>query len=432
MALDPHQSPNTSAAPPSFIPAASRSKRAAAQPGTAPQQPPSFTPSGERGKPTMDHTAQQTPVGGEQNLPPRQPRRAGGSSRNVGAASPSTPAQHFPSPSSQPPVPRGNGTVAVTRKKHHPGRIIAAILISLLAIAAILVGVAYSWVNGQLNHFDGLTSRADDSAQTWLITGSDVRDGTEGTGAVGSVEGERTDSIMLLIKPKSGRSALISIPRDTYVTVEGTDMKINAAAANFGWSGLTGVVESLSGLKVDHFVRVGFGGVKNVVDAVGGVELCYDADVSDPYSGLNWTAGCHTADGTTALAFSRMRYEDPQGDIGRAARQPQVIQAVVKKASSKETLLDLSKTTNLISTGLAALQVDEDTSPLSLVQIALAFKEATGSDGITGAPYITDPGYYPPSGIGSTVQIDSAKTLDMFAKISQGTQAKGVVGGLPQ
>lgn len=77
---------------------------------------------------------------------------------------------------------------------------------------------------------------------------------------------------------------------------------------------------------------VQFGGLVKVVDALGGVELCYDQDVNDPYSQLNWTAGCHTADGTTALAFSRMRYADAQGDFGRAARQRQVINAIVKKA----------------------------------------------------------------------------------------------------
>ena len=61
--------------------------------------------------------------------------------------------------------------------------------------------------------------------------------------------------------------------------------------------------------------------------------MCYDKDVSDPYSQLNWTAGCHTADGTTALAFSRMRYaRTRKGDFGRAARQRQVINAIVKRA----------------------------------------------------------------------------------------------------
>lgn len=469
MALDSQSTPDDSVAPPSFIPAASRKRAGQSSDATA-SQPPSFTPSGSEasGKPAMPRNHEQTPVRGKQQETfAREPRRAGGSSRTLPAPNAQnyrqTPISYAPasnrsfsqdasSPahgrSAKKDSRRGgsgrsgssgsysggghgsrNGGSSVA-KRHRPGRIIAGVLLGLLAIALILAGMAYFWVNGQLQHFNGLTDAADDSSQTWLITGSDVRDGTAGTGKVGSVDGERTDSIMLLVKPKSGRSALISIPRDTYVTVDGTDMKINAVAETYGWKKLTAQVEQISGLKVDHLVRVGFSGVKDVVDAVGGVNLCYDQTVNDAYSGLKWTAGCHDADGTTALAFSRMRYSDPTGDIGRAKRQRQVIQAVAKKAASKEILLNYSKATKLVSTGLSAIKVDEDATPFSLVKMALAFKDATGSDGITGSPYFSDVNYYPSSGIGSTVKLNDEKTLSLFSQIAEGTHAKGTVGGL--
>jgi LCP family protein required for cell wall assembly len=234
---------------------------------------------------------------------------------------------------------------------------------------------------------------------------------------------------MLLVKPKKGATALISIPRDTFVTVDGTDMKINSVAQNYGWKKLSAQVENISGLKVDHFVRIGFGGVKNVVDALGGVKLCYDSTVNDVNSGLKWTAGCHTADGDTALAFSRMRYSDPEGDFGRTKRQRQVIQAIAKKAASKSTLTNFSKTQKVVKSALSAIKVDEDASPYSLLKMAMAFKDATGSDGITGTIYYSNPSYYPPSGIGSTVLMDSDKTSDLFTKIANGTQKKGTVGG---
>jgi len=108
---------------------------------------------------------------------------------------------------------------------------------------------------------------------------------------------------------------------------------------------------------------VQFGGLVKVVDALGGVELCYDQDVSDPYSQLNWTAGCHTADGTTALAFSRMRYADAQGDFGRAARQRQVINAIVKKGASKDTLLNFGKVKKVAEAALGSVTVDERLRP---------------------------------------------------------------------
>lgn len=387
---------------------------------------------------------QQTPVGGAQPSAPREPRRAGGSSRTLHTDTSAAPSFSPRSTANVPPNgPHGGsnnlpgrgfegGGSTRTAHKHRAGRIIAAVLITLLALAAVLSAIFYVWVNGQLQHFDALSDQADDSSQTWLITGSDVRDGTAGTGAVGSVDGERTDTIMLLVKPKKGSSALISIPRDTFVTVNGKDSKINAVAQNFGWKALTSKVEEISGLKVDHFVRIGFGGVKEVVDALGGVELCYDSTVNDVRSGLNWTAGCHTADGDTALAFSRMRYSDPKGDFGRTERQRQVIQAIAKKASSKDTLLNFGKTKKLITAATKAVKVDEKSNPASLLKMALAFRDATGANGISGTVYYTDPNYYPSSGIGSSILMDTDKTLDMFSAIAGGTQKKGTVGGYVQ
>ncbi|MCI1983845.1 MAG: LCP family protein [Bifidobacteriaceae bacterium] len=321
---------------------------------------------------------------------------------------------------------RGNGTVA---KKRNPRRVVITILASLLAIILVLLLALYLWVNSQLQHYNGLSTKEDDSSQTWLITGSDVRDGTEGTGAKGSVVGERTDSIMLLVKPKSGATALISIPRDTYVTVGGTDMKLNAVSETYGWEKLTETIEDISGLKVDHLVRIGFGGVTKVVDAVGGIQLCYNRSFTDSYAQLTWDSGCHNVSGSTALKFSRARYSDPNGDFGRTERQRLVIQAIAKKAATPSTLLNLPKAQKVTSAALAAIKVDEKANPFSLLQMALAFKSATGADGITGTVYYSNPDYYPPSGIGSTIELDSTKTTDMFTAIAAGTQKKGTVGG---
>ena len=136
-------------------------------------------------------------------------------------------------------------------------------------------------------------------------------------------------------------------------------MKINAVAQLYNGKQLVNEVEDITGQKINHVAMVQFGGLVKVVDALGGVELCYDQDVSDPYSQLNWTAGCHTADGTTALAFSRMRYADAQGDFGRAARQRQVINAIVKKGASKNTLLNFGKVKKVAEAALGSVTVDE-------------------------------------------------------------------------
>src|SRR5690606_6114066 len=122
---------------------------------------------------------------------------------------------------------------------------------------------------------------------------------------------------------------------------------------------------------VDHYVEVGFSGVEDIVDAVGGVELCLDYEVHDELSGLNWTPGCHQADGVTALAFSRMRYSDPTGDIGRGERQRQVISAVSSTLQDKSLLFQPGRQKALLGSGLGSVSVDTDTNILDLGRLAL-------------------------------------------------------------
>ena len=261
-------------------------------------------------------------------------------------------------------------------------------------------------MDGQLNKQSWLTDKADTAGESWLILGSDEREGT--IGDAGDVTGFRTDTILVLTKPKSGPSSLISIPRDSLVEIDQSYMKINAVAQLYSGKQLV-----------------------NEVDALGGVELCYDQDVNDPYSQLNWTAGCHTADGTTALAFSRMRYADAQGDFGRAARQRQVINAIVKKGASKNTLLNFGKVKKVAEAALSSVTVDEKASTSSLMRMALAFKSASGDQGISGSVYWTDPGYYV-DGVGSSVLLDEEKNLELFSELAKGTHKAGAVGTLAE
>ncbi len=104
------------------------------------------------------------------------------------------------------------------------------------------------------------------------------------------------------------------------------------------------------------------GGVANLVDAVGGINLCYDADVSDVDSGMEWTAGCHDVNGQQALAFSRMRKSDPLGDIGRTNRQRQVVSQLISKAASPSTLINPSRQRELVGAAAASLTTDSATS----------------------------------------------------------------------
>lgn len=484
----------TPSTPPSFIPSAqrrraSRAGNAAQASGIEPSSsearpsqhaesaPPAFAPSsGRRSRTSQSRQsgaagtgAPASPAAQPQSFAPaaapdRQPRRSSGSSRTASPAPASYTAasrrerpqsrqfspSHQSNAAAHPQAGPGNGpavsggTPAITlrgpgrgagrsARRHRPLRVLLITLALLVAVGVISMFGAWNWVNGHLVKSDWLTDMANTKGTSWLLLGSDERDGTEGVAGsdASDITGSRTDTILVLTKPKSGHSSLISIPRDSLMNVDGQYMKINAVSQFYGDKALVGQVESLSGQKIDHVAEIRFGGLKNVVDAIGGVELCYDQDVSDGYSGLEWKSGCHMADGTTALAFSRMRYADAQGDFGRAARQRQVIGAVMKKALSGGTLLNFPKVGKLANAALASITVDEKTNPYTLLQMALAFRDATGSNGVSGSVYWSNPDYYV-DGVGSSVLLDDAKNKELFSQLASGTHKAGDVGTLAE
>lgn len=430
--------------PPSFIPSAGRRSRASSQtPRTITPSSSSRTPRAAGGNdngippsfsPNVNRSARRSTSASSQpqSIPPTQARRSPGSSRN--ASTPASSVIRSATPSRTPVVAMTSGhnsAIAIRGRGHKVRNGVIGAVILLIAALVLAVFGAWGWVDGKLNKADWLTTAADTPASTWLILGSDERDGSTNFGGVDDISGYRTDTILVLTKPKSGPSSLISIPRDSLMNVDDQYMKINAVAQLVGKKALVGEIEQLTGQKIDHVAQVKFGGLQKVVDALGGVELCYDQDVQDAYSGLNWTAGCHNADGSTALSFSRMRYADATGDFGRNARQRQVISAIVKKASSKETLTNPKTVTTMAEAGLSALTVDGKTTPLTLVNMALAFKDATGSKGISGSVYWSNPDYYM-DGVGSSVLLDDAKNTELFSQLAAGTHAAGTVGTLAE
>lgn len=293
------------------------------------------------------------------------------------------------------------------------------------------------WANGKIDHVAALSDSADTPGTTYLLAGSDARGGTDGIPQDGT-EGQRTDTIMLLTEPPSGPASLISLPRDTYVDIPGHGpAKLNAAFAYGGAPLLVRTVEQLTGIHVDHYVEVGLGGVAQIVDAVGGVTLCFDPSVdkvdfpiNDPDSGLVWQApGCQTVGGTTAVAFARMRKADREGDIGRARRQQELISALSSQVSVRSLVLRPGRQVTLLDAGLGALQVDEGTNIVDLGRLALAFRAATGPGGVRGTPPIANPDYRP-GGVGSTVLLDPDASPAFWASVADGTLTPGSVGGL--
>ena len=327
----------------------------------------------------------------------------------VNRSAPSTPPTRAPQPSAPSTAPRPRRK----RRRHLVLKPLSLLLVLILAWGGFLVWDA----NSNIGRVSALTGSADTPGTTYLLAGSDSRaDGAVQDGFEGS---ERADSIMLVNVAPNGQAVALSIPRDTYAEIPGVGWdKINASYAYGGPQLLVETVEKLTGLTVDHFVQIGMGAVPDMVDAVGGVELCYDHDANDEYSGLNWTAGCHTVDGTTALQFSRMRYQDPEGDIGRTKRQRQVISKVVSAAASPATLINPARTLKVERAGSKSFTVDEDSSIFTVGSLVLALRSAS-SEELMGVPPIESLDYTTSAGA-SAVLLRDETAPDFFEKLRTG------------
>ena len=139
----------------------------------------------------------------------------------------------------------------------------------------------------------------------------------------------------MLLHTGSGPNLLLSIPRDSIVDIPGHgNTKINAAYAYGEAPLLVQTIEQNTGIRIDDYVEIGMGGVADLVDAVGGIEVCPKENMKDKLAGLDIKKGCQEVDGTTALAYARSRHTAATGDIDRVRRQREVVAAVGSKALS--------------------------------------------------------------------------------------------------
>jgi len=246
------------------------------------------------------------------------------------------------------------------------------------------------WAWQKIDKVDATPSGARPAEQpgtTYLLVGSDSRANLSkderkrlGTGNAG---GRRTDTIMLL-HVGSGPNLLLSIPRDSPVSIPGHGRtKINAAFAFGGPKLLTRTIEQDTGVRVDHYVEIGFGGFVNAVDAVGGIRVCAKKRLDDPLANLHMNKGCHQVDGIKALAFSRTRHTQALGDVDRAKNQRAVVSQVGSKVKSPWTVLNPVRYFRVADAGASSLRISKGTSPLALGRFAWAMTRVNGNNGLT-------------------------------------------------
>lgn len=238
------------------------------------------------------------------------------------------------------------------------------------------------YYDSKLHRVDALSSYAGRVADTpgtnWLIVGTDSRAGLTDQQkenlATGDADGARTDTIMMAHLPPSGKPMLISIPRDLYVPIPGMGShKINAAFNNGGAKLLVQTVEEFSGVRIDHYVEIGFGGFDQLVEAVGGVEMCLDKPLRDPKAGLKLKAGCQTLNGAQALGLVRTR-AFPNADLERVVNQRKFLAALMSRATSPAVLLNPFRVFPFVSGAVDAVTVDTGDHLWNLAWLAFKIK----------------------------------------------------------
>lgn len=253
----------------------------------------------------------------------------------------------------------------------------------------------------RVDAFAGLENRPkkESSAVNYLIVGSDTREGLSReeikrlkVGGTDVAAGKRSDTMLLIhISKKRDKAAIISIPRDSYAlipehnnsqgkVIPAAYSKINSA---YNWGGaplLIETLESMSDLRIDHYVELNFVGFVRMVDALGGVEICTKKDINDPKSHLTLPAGTHVLDGIDSLKFVRTRVFDGLGDLGRMKRQQEFAGAMLRKATSAGVLLNPVKMVDFINSALDSVVTDEGLSQGDLLTLGKQLRNLSVSN----------------------------------------------------
>ncbi|HVX53404.1 LCP family protein [Nocardioides sp.] len=305
-----------------------------------------------------------------------------------------------PTPPPIAPTPGGAGSGGGSGRSRgrfwRPRRVVQLVGLLIVAWIAYLVLVPiFAWKSvDQVAFAPGGDRPAAQPGTTYLMVGSDSRAGLTKKQrkrlSTGDAAGQRTDTIMLL-HTGSGPNVLMSIPRDSLVPIPGHGTaKINAA---FAWGGpklLVQTIEQNTGIRIDDYVEIGFGGLVKTVNAVGGITICPTTAMNDPLAGLHIKAGCQHAGGVKALGYARSRHTQALGDIGRAQHQREVVSAIGKKVASPMTVINPFRYWKLLHAVPDLFTFGDGTSAFRAAEWASAMTHVNGKNGLTCGIPISD------------------------------------------
>lgn len=271
--------------------------------------------------------------------------------------------------------------------------IVSLVLLALLIAAGVYAFLRLSKISSNPFNFVSKLKGEDEGRVNILLLG---------IGDPGHDGGELSDTNMVVsinTKTNPVQVSMISIPRDLRVYIPGHGYaKINQANSDGGTELAKQTVSDTLGIPIHYYVTADFTGLKQAVDAVGGVDINAPDDLYDPEypcdnnqyrsCGFKLKAGQQHMDGTTALKYARCRKGSCGDDFGRALRQQQVLQAMREKALSLQTLSNPAKVTNLINA--AGDNIKTDLSLANVQRLRDLTKDLNTSD-ITNVVFSTNP-----------------------------------------
>ena len=299
----------------------------------------------------------------------------------------------------------------VPMERHHRHTVLKVILISQVCLAVVTaagVVFAYERLNGNIANGEAITHSAEKPEYEGergplniLVMGSDSREGEGNDLESEGATDERSDTTILIHVSADRKDAYgVSLPRDAVIdrpdcrvkgeTVPGEEAAMFNTAFTVGGAQCTiQTVEELTGIYIDHFVTVDFNGFKDMVDAVGGVEVCIPKDVDDDEFDIHLDAGTQELTGQDALNYVRERHVlSLTGDIGRMKRQQAFIASMVNKVMSAGTLSRPDQVYSFLDAATDSIAVDEDLDSLgALFDLVTQFKDT----GLARIKFVTVP-----------------------------------------
>ncbi|TRV78594.1 LytR family transcriptional regulator [Streptomyces sp. 130] len=315
------------------------------------------------------------------------------------------------------------------RKKPSRGRRAKRAAVWSLAGAVVVggagLGYAYVHLNGNLQAVDIDTAlgkdrpeNVDNGSEDILVLGSDSRSGANGE--YGADEGAaRSDTAMVVHVNKGHKTAsVVSIPRDTLITrpdctgdaggepVAGQErVMFNTAYEVGGPACAVKTVESMSGIRMDHYVEVDFTGFKRLIDKLGGVEITTTEAIDDPDSHLDLQPGAHTLDGEQSLGLVRTRHSVGDGsDLGRIQLQQAFIKALMQQVKSVG-VFDGTKLYGIADTATKAVTTDSGLGSVTKLAGFAKGLQGLGSDHVN---MVTLPVEYDPDDPNRVIPLEAA------------------------